>query len=247
MQWSDDAILVASRKFGENSLIIDLLTENHGLHSGMIRSGRKQAADLQTGNILHVNWRGRLSEHLGTFQAEIRKNTFSCLISERLKLSALASACSLVKSSLPEREPHPEIFSSLINFINTVSSEDTGWIQNYIEFEFEILGRLGFGIDTSSCAASGETSSLIYVSPKSGQAVSEASGEPYKQRLLKLPSFMRPQYDATYNKNTHDMREIIDGAKLTLYFLDKYVFGPKNKEAPKERGSFMRKLEENSI
>src|SRR5208282_2033846 len=49
------------------------------------------------------------------------------------------------------------------------------------------LAELGFGLDLASCAATGATADLIYVSPRTGRAVSREAGEAYREKLMRLP------------------------------------------------------------
>ncbi|NEU35624.1 DNA repair protein RecO, partial [bacterium LRH843] len=65
------------------------------------------------------------------------------------------------------------------------------WQADYIRFELRLLQELGFGLDLSECAATGAHDHLIYVSPKSGRAVSADAGKPYHDKLLPLPYFLK--------------------------------------------------------
>ena len=95
-------------------------------------------------------------------------------------------------------------------------------------WELSLLAELGFGLDLSMCAASGATTDLIYVSPKSGRAVSAAAGENYKDKLLPLPQFL-------VGKEVVEPRDIADGLRLTGYFLDRHVLAPLAKLLPDAR------------
>ena len=249
MQWSDEAIIISTKKYGESSLIVNLLTPSYGLHAGLVRGAKKSLAICQAGNLVDVTWKGRLEEHLGNFTIELKKSFSSLLMDDALKLGALNSSCSLVKKLLPEKEPHSEIFDLMLNLLANMSDEKdmSSWTKYYVELELGMLRHLGYGLDLSSCAATGDKNNLSYVSPKSGRAVSEEGGEPYKEKLLKLPSFLRPSFDKTYRDKIEDLREIIDGVTLTKYFLEKYVFAPQNVRIPAAREVFDRKLQESCI
>jgi DNA repair protein RecO (recombination protein O) len=99
--------------------------------------------------------------------------------------------------------------------------------------------ELGFGLDLSRCAATGETTDLVYVSPKSGHAVSAKAGEPYRDKLLRLPAFLLPDGAATRPSPP----EALDGVRLTGYFLDQRVFAPRGREMPPARARFVDVLE----
>lgn len=245
MEWTDRAIVISSSKHGEGSLIVRLLTENHGLHAGLVRGVKKSSAICQPGNFINVTWKARLEEHLGNFSVELHRPVFAEVFDEPLKLSAVNSSCSLVKATLPEREPNEKIFDIVSEFLAGIGNNQS-WIQDYIHLELELLGKLGYGLDLSECAATGEKNFLFYVSPKSGRAVSQAGGLPYKEKLLKLPSFLRPVSDTSYAKLAKDIMEIVDGMKLTRYFLEKYVFNSHNNKLPVARERFVQRLRENT-
>jgi len=246
MDWTDSAIVISASKYGESALIVQLLTGERGLHAGLVRSARKAIAICQKGNFVDAKWKGRLEEHLGNFTIEMRKPLFAEIFDEALKLDALNSACALVKLALPEREPHYRIFESLSLFL---ASMETGnfWMHHYVELELELLKRLGYGLDLSECAATGDKNSLFYVSPKSGRAVSKDGGEEYKDKLLKLPEFLRPIGDETHDSSAGNITEIIDGTVLTRYFLEKHVFRPQNVKIPPARDRFVQKLKESVL
>ena len=103
-----------------------------------------------------------------------------------------------------------------------------------IEWEAALLAELGFGLDLSRCAATGETADLIYVSPKSGQAVSSTAGEPYRDRLLPLPGFLIPGSNAAPTP-----QDVLDGLTLTAFFLDRRVFAPHGRKLPAARSRFV--------
>jgi DNA repair protein RecO (recombination protein O) len=77
-----------------------------------------------------------------------------------------------------------------------------------------LLAEMGFGLDLSRCAASGTTEDLIWVSPKSGMAVSRAAGEPYADKLLALPTFI-------VEGGSADWDDIFAGLRLTGHFLER--------------------------
>jgi len=241
MQWKDKAIIISCRKYGETSLIINVLTSEHGLHAGLVRGIKRNSAACQPGNMIEAVWKARLEDHLGSFTLEATKFVFASIINDGLKLSALESACALVKDSLPEREPHPEIYSAFRGFIEEIGKEGT-WLQSYIKLELELLFRLGFGLDLEQCAASGTKDFLFYVSPRTGRAVSQQEGTPYHKKLLKLPSFLRPREDSSYKETVDDIREIVDGTLLTRYFLEKHIFVNGEDKLPGARLRFVQKL-----
>jgi hypothetical protein len=98
-------------------------------------------------------------------------------------------------------------------------------------FELALLADLGFGLDLDECAATGSTQDLVWVSPESGRAVSRAAGQPYRERLLPLPAFLRRSDDAG-----PPIRWIsADGLRLTGFFLSRHVHEPRRSAMPPER------------
>jgi len=238
MQFQDRAIIISATKYGESSLIVKLLTENNGLYSGLVRSVRKNNSICQVGNIVSANWKARLEEHLGFFTIELEKSVASDIFTDSLKLSALISACEIIKSTLPEREPHKEFFDVFYELLISMRSDEAIWLEKYVLFELELLKYTGFGLDISSCADTGAHDDLTYVSPKSARAVCETSGRPYHDKLLPLPSFLQQLSD----KTQADIAEIIDGMKLTGYFLNRYIFAQNNKKTPESRARFVKNI-----
>ncbi len=220
MEWNDLGIVLSARKQGETSLLVALFTENHGRHMGLVRGGQsgRLRGVYQVGNLVKVSWRARLEEHLGNFNCELMRPVAAVLLNNALRLSALSSACALSESSLPERAPYSNLYSSLMALIDKIhNSRD--WYISYANFELTLLSDLGFSLDFSSCAVTGNTADLIYISPRSGRAVSLTAGEPWKEKLLPLPAFFLPNGPTMVSK-----KELLDALKLTGWFLDNHLF-----------------------
>lgn len=227
MDWQDDGIILSVRKHGESSAIINLLTEAHGRHAGLVRGGggKRLSGILQPGNKVQARWHARLAEHLGTFTIEPVKAYAAAALSDAKKLAALTSACALIEASLPEREPHPAILDGLEILLSSLDN-DTVWPVIYVKWEIGLLTELGFGLDLAHCAATGTTDDLSYVSPRTGRAVSTAAAQPYKERLLPLPGFLL---------NSGVDADIAAGLRLTGYFLENHVFQHRDTEMPAAR------------
>lgn len=229
MDWTDDGIVLSARRHGENALVVTVLTREHGRHAGLVRGGAsaRNRGLYQPGNRLAVSWRARLSEHLGTFSCELQRSWAARLMQTPLPLLALSAATALLDSALPERAPVPGLFESVEDLIASLDSP--GWAIGYIRWELALLAELGFGLDLSACAATGEVEELVYVSPKSGRAVSAAAGGIYRDKLLALPGFLLEQ------KGEVAAEDICDGLRLTGYFLAKYVLGDTRDGLPSTR------------
>jgi len=236
MDWIDAAIVLHVRPHGETSAVLDAFTRDHGRHSGLVHGGRSRRIRpvLQTGNLLKVEWRARLSEQLGSFTLELDQPHAARALDDRLALAGIGTLASL-GALLAERDPHPGLFDIAALMLGHLE-EATLWPQLLVRFELMLLSELGVGLDLERCAATGTRDDLIYVSPKSGGAVSASAGEPYKERLLPLPAFLLS------NGATVAPHDIADGFALTGFFLERHVFAARNIPVPPARQEFLRLL-----
>jgi DNA repair protein RecO (recombination protein O) len=222
MQWTDEGVIIGTRRHGETSLIVELMTLDHGRHLGLVRGGRSRRVlpSLQIGNSVSVTWRARLHEHLGAFAIEVTQPRAARLIEGPAALYAVQSLAALLRL-LPERDPHTALYEALCAILDLPDGPLLAAAM-IVRFEVKLLDDLGFGLDLESCAGGGE-GDLIYVSPKSGRAVSQAAGEPYGDRLLALPGFLL----AAPSANVPAVRDILAGFDLTGYFLARHVIEPR--------------------
>ncbi|MEM9853158.1 MAG: DNA repair protein RecO [Pseudomonadota bacterium] len=193
MEWRDEGVLLLARPHGEGAAIIDVLTLAHGRCAGIVRGGasRKMAPHLQPGAQLDVTWKARLEEHLGAFSVEPVRSRAASLLGDRRALLALQSACALVARLLPEREAAPGFYGETTRLFDLMVMTDA-WPLAYLRWELALLEAVGYGLDLTACAVTGSHDNLIYVSPKSGRAVSEAGAGEWADRLLPLPPAMLP-------------------------------------------------------
>lgn len=227
MQWQEHGFILTTRKHGEQSLLVNLFTKEQGVHAGMLRVSKKQQGAWQIGNYVDATWKGRLSEHLGSYKLELLESNAAFMLSDPLRLSALHSACELLQKTLHERDPYPDIFT-LFQALLVSLKQDQNWRYFYLHFEITLLRHLGFGLDFSECAATGVTEDLIYVSPKSGRAVCATAGEPYKEKLLPLPEILQKNAE----NGACSASDMDKGLAISGYFLDKYMFQPYRKTLP---------------
>lgn len=235
IEWEDEAIILSTRRHGENAIILSMMTRDHGRHAGLMRGGqsRKHAGIVQPGNRVSVVWRARLEEHLGTATLEPVKGYAALLLEDAGKLLAMNAALALVEEGVPERAPHTDLFNGLDALMIALDSEQ--WAETYIRWEIGLLAELGFGLDLSSCAATGVTEDLVYVSPKSARAVSAEAGRPYHGKLLTLPTFLRERKAA-------DAQDLDDGLRLSGFFLQRAIFDPLNLPLPDTRLRLARRI-----
>ena len=224
MEWTGEALLIGVRRHGESSLIVEAMVAGRGRHMGMVRGGRspRLAATLQPGNTVQLTWRARLEDHLGMFSVELLQARAAALIADRKRLYLSQTICEHLHL-LPERDPHDRLLSMALHLID--HDPDAAALAR---FELALLDDLGFGLDLQSCAATGVTQDLTHVSPKSGRAVSRAAAEPYKDRLLPLPSFLFERGNASPD----DQRAAL---RLSRHFLDMHVWSARQIEPPATR------------
>lgn len=236
MQWIDDGIVLGIKRHGESSAILELMTLGHGRHLGLVRggAGTRLRAVLQPGNALRATWRARLDEHLGHYAVEglnLRAASFLPAAYAVHGVTHLAALCRL----LAEREPHERIYQALETILDRLDDPRLA-APMIARFELDFLAELGFGLDLGTCAATGTKDDLIYVSPRSGRAVSRDAGEAYRDRLLRLPAFLQ---SAAPSQTSADLA---DAFALTGFFLDRHAFAPRGLPLPDARAAFVTAL-----
>jgi len=238
MDWAGVGYILSVRKHGETSAIIDVLTRDHGRHAGLVRGGvgRKLRPVLQPGNKVQLQWRARLSEHLGYFTVEALSAKSAEIMDDRLSLSGLNAVCAIARETLPEREAHPRVYDAFEVLLANLHDPDI-WPALYVQWEAGLLRAMGYGLDLGSCAATGSNDNLTHVSPRSGRAVSASAAEPYKDKLYALPSFMLGQPVVT-------SQDVTNGLALTGYFLETRVQWSVNKPMPEARERMVARLKE---
>lgn len=213
MDWRDEGLLLSMRPHGESAAIIEVLTVAHGRHAGVVRGGasRRMAATLQPGTGLALEWRARLDDHIGSFTVEPLRSR-AHLLSDRLALSGLMSACALLRVALPEREPHPGLWPVTLALFDSLGTES--WTSAYLRWEVRLLEELGFGLDLTSCAVTGATEDLAFVSPKTGRAVTRKGAGDWADRLIPLPAGLTGTGPLSPD-------QVRSGLTLTGFFLDR--------------------------
>lgn len=231
MQWSDKAIILSIKKLGEDLILIHALTKEHGLYaaySNQFNNPRKRAI-YQIGNLIEVTWKARLQEHLGSFYPELITSYAAKIIDNQLKINTLNSTFAIIMASLAERSPEKIIFNNVEDLLMSSNLTDHIFLKKYVLFELLLLNKIGYGLDLKQCAVTGSKENLIYVSPKTGRAVSKEIGEPYIGKIFTLPEFFINQ---TIEPN---FKQILIGLKLTGYFLAKYIMDYRQTNIPHAR------------
>lgn len=236
MEWQAEGTVIARRPHGETAVIIEVLTLEHGRHAGLVPGGasQKRAAMLQPGARLSLRWRARQSDQLGSFTAEPLRMRAG-LMGDPTALAALNAICALLVFVLPERDPHPRLVARTEALLDLVEAGGA-WPPAYLAWEMALLDEMGFGLDLGSCAVTGATEGLAYVSPRSGRAVSRAGAGDWADRLLPLPALMGGAGDNRGNG-------LAEGLAITGHFLE-HRLAPDlvGRPLPAARGRLMRRL-----
>ncbi len=235
MEWAEQGYVISARAHGETSAVLELFTRGQGRWMGLVRGGRSKRMRpvLQTGNLLQTQWRARLAEHLGTFTAEPVQMNAARLIDDPVRLAALTTLAAHTQL-LPEREPHTRLYDAFEIVLDALMAEGP-WPPLMVRWELGLLEELGFGLDLSKCAATGAAEDLVYVSPKTGRAVSREAGEPYRDKLLMLPAFV-------IGKGAASDEDVQAGFALAGYFLDRHIFHPRGLKEPEARARMIARL-----
>jgi DNA repair protein RecO (recombination protein O) len=230
MEFTDDAIILCARAHGESAAVAELLTPHHGRWAGLVYGGqgKRMTPILQPGNGVRATWKGRVDDSLGFFTLELTHARAGELMHDRLSLAALSAACAVALATLHEREAHPRVYHTLRILLDHLGDHDV-WPLLMARWELGLLAELGFGLSLDACAATGVRRNLIYVSPKSASAVSAEAGEPYKDRMLPLPAFLRDQSAEA------GLADAIAGLRTTGHFIETRILHATNKPLPEAR------------
>ena len=230
MEWRDEGIILGTRKHGETSAILEVMTRAHGRHLGLVRGGRSRRMQpvLQPGNRVQVIWHARLDEHMGTYSVEPLEHHAARLFESATGVFGL-QACACHLRLLPERDPHPRLYETLGLLLEHLD-DPQGAGELFVRFELMVLDELGFGLDLTECAATGRRDGLVWVSPRSGRAVSAEAGAPWAGKLLALPSFLSRGSGLRADGET-----LSQAMALTGFFLSRHVWEPRGMREPEER------------
>ena len=242
MNLTDKGIAIGVKKFSDSTNLMKILTKDNGIYSGLIRIKKNQGNSGVNipGNTLSVNWRARLSEHLGFFNTELIKSRSSNYLNSSINLEVLNSICSLM-DIFPEREECIDLYNIIEELLDNLNNTSL-WPFLYIKFELLFIERMGYGLDLSSCAVNGSTNNLNWVSPKTGRAVSALGAKGWEDRLLKLPEFLGQNEIKSVSK-----ADLLDSLKLTEFFLIKRVYSQYAKNLSSSRKRMFDYLSDDSF
>ncbi len=237
MEWRDEGIILGTRKHGETSAILEVMTRAHGRHLGLVRGGRSRRMQptLQPGNRVDLVWWARLDEHLGAYQVEPIEMHAARLFDSACGVYGLQTVAAHLRL-LPERDPHAGLYETLALLVGHLGDPAAAG-ELIVRFELLVLDELGFGLDLARCAATGQADDLAFVSPKSGRAVSREAGRPWADRMLPLPAFLRRGAGIR-----PDLAAIEDAFRLSAFFFARHVYEPRGLDAPEARAGLIAAL-----
>ena len=227
MEWQDNGYVISTKKFGESSVILDAFTRERGRFQGMVKGGmgRSKRSVLQAGNYVKLTWRARLEDQLGQYQVEAIKLNTGYILSSKLAPLGLSSLCELLKK-LPDRQAYTQLYDGFETVLEHLI-EDENWLPLLIKWQVGFLQQMGYGLDLTQCAVTGTTENLTYISPKTGRAVCEDVGLPYKGKLFTIPPFIIGDFEQEITPD-----HLFEGMKITEYFIKKHVYDVQNLPFP---------------
>jgi DNA repair protein RecO (recombination protein O) len=239
VEFDDEGFVLAARLHGETGAIVEILTASHGRWAAHVAGGasRRLKPILQPGSRVRMSYRARAPDQLGSARLEGEGEGASALFDDPLALAGLAAAAAVIAGALPEREPHAGAFFAMEALVAALTRPEI-WPAVLVRFEMGLLQELGFGLDLSRCAVTGSPDDLVWVSPRTGRAVSAAAGEPYRDRLLPLPPFLLSAQGGL------GPGDIGAGLTLTGRFLQDFVFAALNRPLPPARARLIERLAE---
>ena len=236
MEWVDDAIVLGARPFGEGKLVAEVFSREHGRYGGVVHAGRKSQPILQAGNLVHVGWKARLSEQLGFYSPlELAEPHATRLLDDPIALAGLSSAVTLIRAATPERQAYPQLYDAMIVLIEAMPHTDV-WPALYTRFELGLLSAMGYGLDLTRCAVTGETEGLAWVSPRTGRAATVEAGAPHAELLLRLPRFL------TDPGAELKQGDVADAFALSGFFLERRLFDARGEGMPDIRRRLIERL-----
>ena len=241
MQWEGSGILLAATAFGESSAVARVLVRGQGVSAGLVKGGfsKKNKGMMQPGNRVFARWSGRLEGQLGSFTLEAEEPVAAMAMGSAEALLALQLTCRLLLQNLPEHHPYPHLYDATVEWLSVLAAAPSKvgeWLPVYALWEMTLLQEMGFALDLTECAATGGREELVYISPKSGRAVSRAAGEPYAEKLLPFPAMYREDAGAP------TVPQCLDALAVSGYFLEQWLLAPHGRGMPPLREQWLTRL-----
>lgn len=238
-EWTDSAISLGARTFGETDVILDVFTSERGRTRGLVYGGisQKKRPLIEAGNTIDVHWKAKTESALGHFSvADATNQRAARCMTDPLALAGLSAVTSIMRDGLPEGEAKQGLFEATETLLDIMGEADV-WPAIFIKWEIGFLQQMGYGLDLDTCALTGGNDGLTHVSPKTGRAVRGSEAEQYLDKLLSLPAFL------TDSKAPPSPYDIGAGFRLTGHFLVHRLFADLNRDAPEARYLMLERLE----
>lgn len=232
------AIICSVRSHGEHGAVVRSLTPENGLMSGYVRGARSRTMRpvLIPSNVVQADYRARTEDQLASMTAELQQSR-GPFLNEPLASAALDWVTALTAAILPEEHSYPRLHSALSALLDAICGAPSakGWAVALVRYELLLLSELGFGLALDKCAVTGSDDDLIYISPKSATAVSQAAAGQYKNKLLPLPAFLKESV-------TPEWDDIFDGLRVTGFFLKRHFFEDRRRDVMAARSVLVDRL-----
>ena len=213
MKVNDLGFFLGNKKYGENSMIVYILSKNNGLIKSFSKYSKKKRLSFRILDEVNFTWQSKQKDSLGyinfDLEASIKQN--DTFISSLIK----SSASELCIKFLPLWQQNFEIYNDLLRLIDSLDKKIELIIFNYVWWEIFFLKNTGYGINLEKCSVSGSKEKLYYLSPNSGNSVTYSVGYKYRNKLFKLPYCLKEK------AVSNNFVDYIDALKITTYFLSK--------------------------
>jgi len=221
MKFTDDGIIISAKKHGENSIIIKILSQDHGICNIFVKNAinSKSYSKYQVGNLVFFDLYAKNNNSLAYAKIENLESFSSRYITNINKLNIINLFSLVIAKNFMDLDPNRDLFSSFLQFLRDLDQDNMNILSNIIKFELRLLEIFGYGLDLSCCAANGSSDNLYFISPKSGRAVSRDAGMPYENKLFKLTNYFKNNLTLN-NKILRD--DLLQSLDITKYFMIKY-------------------------
>ena len=213
MKVNDLGFFLGNKKYGENSMIVYILSKNNGLIKSFSKYSKKKRLSFRILDEVNFTWQSKQKDSLGYINLDLEASikTNDTFISSLIK----SSASELCIKFLPLWQQNFEIYKDLQRLIDSLDKKIELIIFNYVWWEIFFLKNTGYGINLEKCSVSGSKEKLYYLSPNSGNSVTYSVGYKYRNKLFKLPYCLKEK------AVSNNFVDYIDALKITTYFLSK--------------------------
>jgi DNA repair protein RecO (recombination protein O) len=213
MKINDLGFFLGNKKYGENLMIVYILSKNNGLIKSFSKYSKKKRLSLRVLDEVNFTWQSKQKDSLGyinfDLEASIKQN--DTFINSLIK----SSASELCIKFLPLWQQNFEIYNDLLKLIDSLDTKIELIIFNYVWWEIFFLKNTGYGINLEKCSVSGSKENLYYLSPNSGNSVIYSVGHKYRNKLFKLPNCLKEK------AVSNNFVDYVEALKITTYFLRK--------------------------